>query len=90
MSVCPSDTFVKPNLWLLVNPNIACPMQYGENAADLETLCEPAKETQYPHIDELHVFAPLQEELLHSIPSSTEYMVQYTQLSTTGKALTWT
>ncbi|KAM9825256.1 forkhead box protein R1 isoform 1-T1 [Syngnathus typhle] len=28
-----SDTFVKPNPWLLVNPNIACPIVYGEPAA---------------------------------------------------------
>lgn len=85
--MCPSDTFVKPNLWLLVNPSIACPIQYGENTADLQTLCEPAEEIQTPLLNpaetqrqlatELHMFdphgAPLQEELLHS----TEYMVQY-------------
>lgn len=35
------DTFVKPNLWLLVNPSIACPIQYGE------TPPEPA-ETRHP------------------------------------------
>ncbi|XP_040894911.1 forkhead box protein R1 isoform X2 [Toxotes jaculatrix] len=74
-----SDTFVKPNLWLLVNPGIACPIQYGGDAADLRTLCEPAEEiqtpllrpaeTQHPPATELHMFpthgAPLQEELLH-------------------------
>lgn len=86
---CPSDTFVKPNLWLLVNPNIACPIQYGENAADLQTLSEPAQEIQAPQAatqhqlsTELHMFAPhdapLQEELRHSVSSSTEYTVQYT------------
>uniref|UniRef100_A0A096M8K8 Forkhead box R1 n=1 Tax=Poecilia formosa TaxID=48698 RepID=A0A096M8K8_POEFO len=31
-----SDTFVKPNLWLLVNPNIACPVQYVQTDADLQ------------------------------------------------------
>lgn len=87
----PSDTFVKPNLWLLVNPNIACPIQYGEKAAaDLQTLHEPAEEIQTPRPDpadtqrhlnsDLHVFAqheaPLQKELLHSVSSSIEYMVQ--------------
>uniref|UniRef100_A0A8D3DJ62 Fork-head domain-containing protein n=1 Tax=Scophthalmus maximus TaxID=52904 RepID=A0A8D3DJ62_SCOMX len=41
-----SDTFVKPNLWLLVNPDIACPIQYGQDAADLRSPCEPAEEIQ--------------------------------------------
>ncbi|TNM90644.1 hypothetical protein fugu_002933 [Takifugu bimaculatus] len=41
-----SDTFVKPNLWLLVNPSIACPIQYGEMSSDLQTASEPAGEIQ--------------------------------------------
>ncbi|XP_035483870.2 forkhead box protein R1 isoform X2 [Scophthalmus maximus] len=41
-----SDTFVKPNLWLLVNPDIACPIQYGQDAADLRSPCEPTEEIQ--------------------------------------------
>ncbi|XP_026234465.1 forkhead box protein R1 [Anabas testudineus] len=84
-----SDTFVKPNLWLLVNPNIACPIQYGENATDLLTLCESAKETallepaesRHPPTVELHMFAPLQEELLHSVSSSTQYMIKREDIS---------
>ncbi|XP_042275954.1 forkhead box protein R1 isoform X2 [Thunnus maccoyii] len=70
-----SDTFVKPNLWLLVNPNIACPIQYGQTAADQLSLCEHAEEirtsaeTQRPPTHD----APLQEKLLHSV-SSTEYL----------------
>ncbi|XP_031179645.1 forkhead box protein R1 isoform X1 [Sander lucioperca] len=86
-----SDTFVKPNLWLLVNPSIACPIQYGEHTADLQTLCEPAEEIQTPLLNpaetqcqlttELHMFdphgAPLQEELLHS----TEYMIKNEDVS---------
>lgn len=89
-----SDTFVKPNLWLLVNPSIACPIQYGENGADLQT--EPAEEIHTAPLDpaatrhqlstELRLFschdASLQEELLHSVSSSTEYMVQYTSILT--------
>uniref|UniRef100_A0A8D2ZZW6 Fork-head domain-containing protein n=1 Tax=Scophthalmus maximus TaxID=52904 RepID=A0A8D2ZZW6_SCOMX len=35
-----------PNLWLLVNPDIACPIQYGQDAADLRSPCEPAEEIQ--------------------------------------------
>lgn len=91
LNFCPSDTFVKPNLWLLVNPNIACPIQYGENAADLQTLSEPAQETQAPLLDsvatqhqaptELHMLSPhdavFKEDLWQSVSSSTEYMVQY-------------
>uniref|UniRef100_A0A671Y469 Forkhead box R1 n=1 Tax=Sparus aurata TaxID=8175 RepID=A0A671Y469_SPAAU len=42
-------TFVKPNLWLLVNPSIACPIQYGENGADLQT--EPAEEIHTAPLD---------------------------------------
>ncbi|XP_054879579.1 forkhead box protein R1 [Poeciliopsis prolifica] len=39
-----SDTFVKPNLWLLVNPNIACPVQYVQADADLQP--EPGRADQ--------------------------------------------
>ncbi|XP_030270584.1 forkhead box protein R1 isoform X2 [Sparus aurata] len=87
------DTFVKPNLWLLVNPSIACPIQYGENGADLQT--EPAEEIHTAPLDpaatrhqlstELRLFschdASLQEELLHSVSSSTEYMIQNDDVS---------
>nr|XP_046251821.1 forkhead box protein R1 [Scatophagus argus] len=90
-----SDTFVKPNLWLLVNPNIACPIQYGENAADLQSLSEPAEENQTALLDpeetqrqlatKLHAFAshdaPLQEELLHSVSSSAQYMLKTDDIS---------
>ncbi|KAK2920437.1 hypothetical protein Q8A73_002641 [Channa argus] len=76
-----SDTFVKPNLWLFVNPNIACPIQYKENPAQP---CEPAEETallepgqtQGPAAAGLHIFPPhdasLQEELLHSVMMRSE------------------
>ncbi|TMS12890.1 Forkhead box protein N5 [Larimichthys crocea] len=78
-----SDTFVKPNLWLLVNPNIACPIQYGKKAAaDLQTLCDPAEEIPTPRLDpadtrhqlnsDLHMFA---DHDAHSVSSSTEYMI---------------
>ncbi|XP_068166715.1 forkhead box protein R1 [Antennarius striatus] len=43
-----SDTFVKPNLWLLVNPNIACPIRYEEDASDLQPVSEPTDKTQTP------------------------------------------
>ncbi|KAI3376861.1 hypothetical protein L3Q82_000117 [Scortum barcoo] len=79
-----SDTFVKPNLWLLVNPDIACPIQYGENASDLRPLCEAADEIHTAVLDpaethhqlpsDLHMFvshnAPLQEELLQLVSDS--------------------
>lgn len=81
---------MKPNLWLLVNPNIASPIQYRESAAHLQTLIGSAEEIQTPPLDsaetkgqltaELRMFAPhdapLHEELLRSVSSSTEYMVQ--------------
>uniref|UniRef100_A0A665WRV3 Forkhead box R1 n=1 Tax=Echeneis naucrates TaxID=173247 RepID=A0A665WRV3_ECHNA len=61
------NTFVKPNLWLMVNPNIVCPIQYGANPADLQGLCEPAEDIQttLPTPAELHVDDPLQEGLHH-------------------------
>ncbi|XP_077374366.1 forkhead box protein R1 isoform X2 [Festucalex cinctus] len=39
-----SDTFVKPNPWLLVNPNIACPI-YGESAVSRQDLQDLVEET---------------------------------------------
>ncbi|XP_071345656.1 forkhead box protein R1 [Trachinotus anak] len=83
-----SDTFVRPNLWLMVNPNILCPIQYGANAADLQTLREPAEETpvlkpaeiEHPPAAEHHMFgpddAPLQEE-----PQQPEYMINNEDVS---------
>ncbi|XP_034425326.1 forkhead box protein R1 [Hippoglossus hippoglossus] len=78
-----SDTFVKPSPWLLVNPNIVCPIPHGPRAADYQLSCEPAEEVQTSLLSpadkqhaataELHVFA-LQEELLH--PGSTEDMIK--------------
>lgn len=70
---------MKPNLWLLVNPNIACPIQYRETKADVKPVCEPAEETPLletpcPLTAELSSHdAPLQEELLQM--ASSEYMV---------------
>nr|XP_008295546.1 PREDICTED: uncharacterized protein LOC103368830 [Stegastes partitus] len=74
-----SDTFVKPNLWLLVNPNIACPIQYREASGDLCEADEGTKaETRRPPAADLHVFAAndasLQEELLQTVSSSAEFM----------------
>ncbi|KAK2854266.1 hypothetical protein Q5P01_006927 [Channa striata] len=76
-----SDTFVKPNLWLLVNPNIACPIQYEENPAppcepDEETpLLEPAQ-TQGPPAAQMDVppppDAPQQEGRLHPVMIRSE------------------
>ncbi|GAA6219012.1 forkhead box protein N5-like isoform X2 [Lates japonicus] len=90
-----SDTFVKPNLWLLVNPDIACPIQHSKNAADLQALCEPAEEiqtpllnpaqTQHPPTAELCVFsphdAPFQEEVLQPVSSSTDYRIKDKEVS---------
>ncbi|KAM8895185.1 LOW QUALITY PROTEIN: forkhead box protein R1 [Spinachia spinachia] len=39
-----SDTFVKPNLWLLVNPSIACPIRLRENQADPQGVRGPVRE----------------------------------------------
>ncbi|XP_059179952.1 forkhead box protein R1 [Centropristis striata] len=83
-----SDTFVKPNLWLMVNPNIVCPLQYGKNTADLQSRFEPAEEiqtvksaeTQQRLTTELHTFsshdAPLQQQL-----HSTEDMIKTEDIS---------
>nr|XP_020443984.1 forkhead box protein R1 isoform X5 [Monopterus albus] len=72
-----SDTFVKPNLWLLVNPNIACPMQYGENTADLQILGE-SREIQTSLLEPVEtqhsLGASLQDKLLHPASSCSEYL----------------
>ncbi|XP_071783507.2 forkhead box protein R1 [Centroberyx gerrardi] len=44
------DSFVQPNLWLMVNPNLACPIQYGKKAANLQTVCKAAVEVQTPRL----------------------------------------
>ncbi|KAK5935764.1 hypothetical protein CgunFtcFv8_021099 [Champsocephalus gunnari] len=86
-----SDTFVKPNLWLLVNPNIASPIQYGEKSADLQTPCEPADEIQKPPRNpagtqrqlgtERHTCAPHGAPLKHEMPHSTDYMIKNEDVS---------
>ncbi|XP_071398624.1 forkhead box protein R1 [Centroberyx affinis] len=51
--LCPNqkpDSFVQPNLWLMVNPNLACPIQYGKKAANLQTVCKAAVEVQTPRL----------------------------------------
>ncbi|XP_068596809.1 forkhead box protein R1 [Brachionichthys hirsutus] len=40
-----SDALVKPTLWLLVNPSIACPIRYGEPPS------EPADKARTPLVD---------------------------------------
>lgn len=80
------DTFVKPNLWLLVNPSIACPIQYGESSANPQTLLEAGGENQTPLTEpaenrhrlptELHVVTPQSASAPeHLLQSSSEYMV---------------
>lgn len=84
--VCVSDRFVKPNLWLMVDPSIACPIQYAHGEAGLQTLSEAVEEgqTRLPDpadtLTELYMYtphgAPLQEELLPPVRSSTEFLVK--------------
>ncbi|KAG7242435.1 hypothetical protein INR49_022824 [Caranx melampygus] len=86
-----TNTFVKPNLWLMVNPNIVCPIQYTVDTVDLQTLCGAAEEIQtletqsqqLPAV-ELRRFDPdeasIQEQLLLSV-SSTNYMIQNEDIS---------
>ncbi|XP_034019491.1 forkhead box protein N5-like [Thalassophryne amazonica] len=42
-----SDSFVQPTLWLLVNPNLACPIQYTENTTG-QTVCEQKDTRTFP------------------------------------------
>ncbi|KAM7014983.1 forkhead box protein R1 [Tautogolabrus adspersus] len=82
-----SDTFVKPNLWLLVNPNIACPIRYGGGKADLQPLCGPAEEVQMSATEpaetkhQLPTERPLQQEQHQPVSSSTEYMIKNDDVS---------
>ncbi|XP_077569699.1 forkhead box protein R1 isoform X1 [Stigmatopora nigra] len=74
-----SDTFVKPNLWLLVNPNIACPILYDKPAADRQiTHINLAEEIQKPlalcpHGTIQNGYSP-QRESMHVLPSSGGHM----------------
>ncbi|XP_061605987.1 forkhead box protein R1 isoform X2 [Phyllopteryx taeniolatus] len=82
-----SDTFVKPNLWLLVNPNIACPLLSGEAAVDCRNLQELAEEVQKPltqcsQATKCHRFSP-QGESVHVLSSSTDYMDDGSSCQTT-------
>ncbi|XP_073320967.1 forkhead box protein R1 isoform X1 [Pagrus major] len=90
-----SDTFVKPNLWLLVNPSIACPIQYRGNGADLQTVCEPAgevhtapqapldpAETRHHLNTEIRLFSSHDASLQGELlHSSAEYMIQNEDVS---------
>ncbi|XP_024863954.1 forkhead box protein R1 isoform X1 [Kryptolebias marmoratus] len=73
-----SDAFVKPNLWLLVNPNIVCPLQYGHN---VELQPEPAHEVQTLQLEPAELqhpstALPSRGNLLHSVPSSADYITE--------------
>ncbi|XP_043997030.1 forkhead box protein R1 isoform X3 [Gambusia affinis] len=75
-----SDTFVKPNLWLLVNPNIACPVQYVQTDSDLQP--EPGRAVQLepgdvegPSTSDLQTCPP-QEELMLSASSTAKHTKQ--------------
>ncbi|KAM8877819.1 forkhead box protein R1 [Synchiropus picturatus] len=59
-----SDTLVKPNPWLLVNPNIVCPLQYREKVAvhpvPQKVPVPPTKPAKHqrPLVTKLNVLAP--------------------------------
>lgn len=77
-----SDVLIKPNLWLLVNPNIVCQLQYQQN---VELQPELAQEVQTSQLEPGEMFhpstagrhlLPSQEARLHSGPSA-----QYTVMA---------
>ncbi|XP_054627248.1 forkhead box protein R1 isoform X2 [Dunckerocampus dactyliophorus] len=75
-----SDTFVKPNLWLLVNPNIACPIVYGEPEADTDQILDLAEPIQNPTTRDspatnVNMFSS-KDQMLHVLSSSTDYMIK--------------
>uniref|UniRef100_A0A3B3Y7T8 Fork-head domain-containing protein n=1 Tax=Poecilia mexicana TaxID=48701 RepID=A0A3B3Y7T8_9TELE len=78
-----SDTFVKPNLWLLVNPNIACPVQYVQTDADLQP--DPGHANQLLQLEPGDMEGPStsdpltcphQEELLLPASSTAKRMIK--------------
>ncbi|KAM9764610.1 forkhead box protein R1 [Menidia menidia] len=77
-----SDTFVKPNLWLLVNPHIACPITYRERAPgprparDPARAQEPAERPAPPPPDA----APPERLHLSGLPSAAKQL-QMTQMA---------
>nr|XP_061831390.1 forkhead box protein N5-like [Nerophis lumbriciformis] len=71
-----SDTFVKPNLWLLVNPNIACPLIYGEPAKDPKPIQDFSEPIQKPTTGgspakNVHMLTD-EDKMLHFVSSSTD------------------
>uniref|UniRef100_A0A3B3Y7U3 Fork-head domain-containing protein n=1 Tax=Poecilia mexicana TaxID=48701 RepID=A0A3B3Y7U3_9TELE len=82
-----SDTFVKPNLWLLVNPNIACPVQYVQTDADLQP--DPGHANQLLQLEPGDMEGPStsdpltcphQEELLLPASSTAKRMGKITKV----------
>lgn len=65
-----AESIVQPNLWLMVNPNLACPIKYAKKAAKTPT---PPKLPEKPQTPEPQpastpaVHTPIQQEL-HTLP----------------------
>ncbi|KAM3877461.1 forkhead box protein R1 [Diretmus argenteus] len=92
--LCPNQKpdSVQPNLWLMVNPNLACPIQYGKKPTNVPTLSKPTAAVQTPQIRpaethavhaERHMAAmlvphagPFQAGPHQSASSSTEYTLK--------------
>lgn len=70
----------------MVDPSIACPIQYTHCEAGLQTLSEAVEEGQTHLPDPADIFTelymytrhegPLQEDLLPPVTSSTEFLVK--------------
>ncbi|XP_015228842.1 PREDICTED: forkhead box protein N5-like [Cyprinodon variegatus] len=61
-----SDTFVKPNLWLLVNPNIACPLQYNHQSEPVASVS-----SRLPQLEPGEMQEEIKEEEVSSRPTRT-------------------
>ncbi|XP_068431482.1 forkhead box protein R1 [Clinocottus analis] len=70
-----SDTFVKPNLWLLVNPSIACPLQCGETSAGPQRVCDLTAEMQPTRLGLAETQRKTHVSGLHGL--QPEYTVRY-------------
>ncbi|CAL8243635.1 unnamed protein product [Lota lota] len=81
-----SETFVKSNLWLMVNPNLACPIKYMKRSVHIPTVGTVPVELQMPR----HATAcPVHSELCSSSATAPSCHAEclHASSSTTGLML---
>uniref|UniRef100_A0A8C6WQF6 Fork-head domain-containing protein n=1 Tax=Neogobius melanostomus TaxID=47308 RepID=A0A8C6WQF6_9GOBI len=78
-----SDSFVKPNLWLMVNPNIACPVHYETPPPPALTPLPPAHKATPPE----HQTTPLPPGSHDALPQEEVVCCSSTNRKTVSEAV---